>query len=227
MAIPGARGDDADEVFAIIKRIGPVVMSAATNFGGGIAPALRRSVGMLVSDKNMVNIQVFNYAFQVCLDLARQCGATLVTMDRVRKAALAEKPVSLEAVQTVLMIVRLALATEARIVSAMRFRSSEQVDEISIALNAAFTQTIEVAADDLDQGAYLALIDLHGTVVQHLAAQGRLLPRIIQYNYPMVMPALRMAQRAYADPERYQELINENNVVHPAFMPLEGKMLAV
>jgi prophage DNA circulation protein len=36
-----------------------------------------------------------------------------------------------------------------------------------------------------------------------------------------------MAQRTYADPVRYVELIDENEVVHPAFMPLEGKMLAV
>jgi prophage DNA circulation protein len=40
------------------------------------------------------------------------------------------------------------------------------------------------------------------------------------------MPALRMAQLAYANPKTYQELINENQVVHPAFMPTEGKMLA-
>ena len=41
------------------------------------------------------------------------------------------------------------------------------------------------------------------------------------------MPALRMSQHAYGTAERYQELINENHVVHPAFMPREGKMLAV
>jgi prophage DNA circulation protein len=36
-----------------------------------------------------------------------------------------------------------------------------------------------------------------------------------------------MAQRAYADPTRHEELISENHVVHPAFMPREGIMLAV
>ena len=41
------------------------------------------------------------------------------------------------------------------------------------------------------------------------------------------MPSLRMAQRAYADPSRHEELIAENHVVHPAFMPREGIMLAV
>jgi prophage DNA circulation protein len=42
-----------------------------------------------------------------------------------------------------------------------------------------------------------------------------------------VLPSLRMAQRSYGDPKRHQELINENRVVHPAFMPRTGVMLAV
>lgn len=225
--IPGARGDEADEVLAIIRRIGPVVMSTAKNTRSSKMTSLRRSVGMLVADKNMVNLQVFVYAFGICLDLARQCSASLSTLDRVRKAALAEVPVSFEATQTVLAIIRLTLACESRILASATFRSREEVEEIATALNAAFTQTTEVAADDLDQGTYLALTHLHGDVVQHLSATGRELPRVILYNYPMVMPALRMAQRAYTDPTRYQELINENHVVHPAFMPREGKMLAV
>ena len=84
-----------------------------------------------------------------------------------------------------------------------------------------------IASDDLDAATYMALISLHADVVKHLADRGRQLPRVIQYQYQAVMPALRMAQLAYADPSRYLELIAENSVIHPAFMPLTGKMLAV
>jgi prophage DNA circulation protein len=219
-------GDEADEVLGIVQRIGPVVMSAAVP-RGEVGTSLRRAVGMLVVDKNMVNMPTFAFAFTVCLDLARLCKATLTTMDRVRKAALAENPITLPAVLTVHAIVRLTLATEARILAEMTFRSREEVERIAIALNEAFSETEEVAADELDQGTYMALINLHGTVTAHLADRGRLLPRIVPYNWRMVMPALRMAQRAYSEPSRYQELVNENRIVHPAFMPAEGKMLAV
>ena len=221
--IPGARGDQADEVLAIIDRIGPVVLSTTKE----PTSKLRRMVGMLMSDKNMTNIQIFVYAFGACLDLARQAGATLATMDRVRKAALAEAPVSFEATQTTLAIIRLTLATQARIVAYTQFRSRQEVDETATALNEVFNQTSEIAADELDQGTYVALIKLHGDIVQHLAAIGRVLPRVINYKYQMVMPALRMAQMAYGSAERYRELISENKVVHPAFMPREGKMLAL
>jgi prophage DNA circulation protein len=175
----------------------------------------------------MTDPVVFAFAFTLALDLARHCSATLVTMDRVRKAALAEKPVSLPAVLTVLDMVRLTLATEARIIAYMIFRSREDVEAVAVAINAAFSQTSEVAADDLDAGTYMAIIRLHGDVTRHLAERGRQLPRIITYDYQTVLPALRMAQTAYTNPSRYQELIAENSVVHPLFCPPQGKMLAV
>lgn len=219
--------DEASEVLRIVQRIGPVVLSAAINPTGDISTALRRAVGMMVADYNMINMPTFAFAFGVCTDLARLSDATLVTMDRVRKAALAETPVSLPATQTVLAIVRITLTMEARIIAYSTFKSRDEVDAVATAINDAFTQTEEAAADDLDSGTYMSLIALHGDVVKHLSDRARRLPRVISYSYSMVMPSLRMAQRVYGDPSRYQELINENGVVHPAFMPREGKMLAV
>jgi hypothetical protein len=220
-------GDEADEVLGIVRRIGPVVLSTALSTGDDAGSMLRRAVGMMVVDRNMTVIQVFTFVLGSCLDLARQCDATLVTMDRVRKAALEEKPLKLPGILTVNTIIRLTLSAESRIIARMTFRSREEVEKIAAVVNEAFEQTETIAADTLDQGIYLALIALHGTVVQHLATQGRLLPRVILYKYQQVMSALRMSHRAYATANRYRELIDENEVVHPAFMPMEGKMLAV
>jgi prophage DNA circulation protein len=220
-------GDEANEVLGIVQRIGPVVLSAAVKPTGTVGTALRRAVGMMIADRNMTDLPTFCFAFNVCVDLARHCSATLVTMDRVRKAALKEAPVSLPAVETTLAIVRLTLAMEARIIAYMQFRSREEVDQIATSMNAAFSETAEVAADDLNAATYRAIINLHGSVTAHLADRGRQLPRVISYTYQVTMPSLRMAQRAYADPRRHAELISENHVVHPAFMPREGKMLAV
>jgi len=216
-----------DEVLAIVKRITPVVMSAALEQGTVAHAALRRIVGMMNVDYNMVNLPTFTTVFGMALDLARRCAATLVTIDRVRKAALAETPLTLKATGIVLAIVRLTLAAEARILAAMTFRSRDEVDQIATSLNDAFSQTEMAAADDLNADVYMALLRLHGDVTQHLADSGRQLPRVINYQFQMVMPSLRMSQFVYADPTRSTELERENNVVHPAFMPMTGKMLAV
>ena len=219
--------DEAKEVLGIVRRICPVILSSAVDPRGINGTSLRRCVGMMAADYNMINMPTFVYAMCIALGLSRRCGATLVTMDRVRKAALAEKPYRLGAVQTVLAIVRLTLAAEARIIAYTNFTSREEVDAISVSINAAFNQTVEIAADDLDVSTYIALVQLHGDVVKHLADRGRQLPRMIEYKFQMVMPALRMSQRTYGTGSRYLELKNENGVVHPAFMPLEGHMLAV
>jgi prophage DNA circulation protein len=219
--------DEAEEVLGIIQRIGPVVLSAAVNPTGSIGASLRRAVGMMVADYNMIDPAAFAFAFGVCTDLARFSQATVVTMDRIRKAALAETPISLPAVQTVLAIVRITLAMEARIIAYTTYASRDDIEAVTTAINDAFTQTEEIASDDLDAGTYMALVNLHGAVVQQLANRARQLPRVIAYNYSMVMPAMRMAQRAYGDASRFAELIAENSVVHPAFMPRTGKMLAV
>ena len=220
-------GDEANEVLAIVARIGPVVLSAAVDLQGDVGTSLRRSVGMMVADKNMTQLDVFAFALALALDLARHSNATLNTMDRVRKAALAETPVSLPAVLTVNTIVRLVLATEARIIAYMPFRSRDDVSNIATAMNVAFSQSEEVAADNFDAGTYMGLIKLHGDVTRHLSDRGRQLPRVISYEMPVPLPALRLAMLSYADPSRYAELIAENNVVHPAFCPREGVMLSV
>ena len=219
--------DAADEVLGIVQRICPVVMSSAVIKTGDNATALRRVVGMMAVDDNMLNPQAFIYAMCFALGLARRCGATLPTMDRVRKAALAETPVSLEATETVLNIVRLALTAEARIIAYTTFVSRDDVEATATAVNDAFSQTIEIAADDMDTAVYVALVNLNGDVVKHLSDRARQLPRVINYTVPTPMPALRMAQRFYGDARRTQELIDENNVVHPAFMPMTGVMLTV
>jgi prophage DNA circulation protein len=185
--------DAEDEVLDIVRRIGPVVLSAAPRLAGDIGSALRRAGGM---------------------------------MDRVRKAALAEAPEGLDATLAVNSMVRLTLAMEARIVAYMSFASREEVDTIATAINAVFGQASEYAADNSDVATYMAIVRLHGDVTQHLAERGRVLPRVINYRFQIAMPSLRMAQRSYADPTRHAELIAENAVVHPAFMPREGKMLA-
>ena len=219
--------DESAEVLAIVQRIGPVVMSAAVDLTTKIGSSLRHCVQMMLNDSNMVDLGTFQLAFGICVDLARNCGATLATMDRVRKAALAETPLGQPAIDTVNAIIRLALCQDARIIGTMSFRSRNEVEDIANAIGLAFSQAEEVASDDLDAGTYMGLINLHGATTAYLADAGRKLPRVVTYTASIPVPSLRMAQRAYGDPSRSDELIAENGVVHPAFMPLSGKMLAL
>jgi len=182
-----------------VQRIGPVVLSVAVSPSGTIGTALRRAVGMMIADYNMINMPTFAFrVFGVCVDLARNSQATLAMMDRVRKAALAETPVSLPAIATVCWR---SCGTHADAGSSHHrlyaIKSRDEVDAVSTAINDAFSQTEEAASDDLDSGTYIALIRLHGDVVKHLSDRSQAGCRAwSRNNYSRVMPALRMAQRA-------------------------------
>lgn len=219
---------DRDEVSAIIQRIGPAVLSTAIAMGSAEGSELRRLVGMLMSSESAITDSA-SFAAQMigCLNQARAAGATWQTMARVREQALSENPQSLSATILVQMIVRLSLAQEARLVTLVEFQSREDVESLARIMGSAFTDAAEVASDDLQADAYMAIISLQATVTKFLTDVGRQLPRIVQYHFAQTLPALTISQRVYSDGSRSDELRNENKVVHPAFMPREGRMLAV
>lgn len=222
-------GNEADECIAIVERIGPVILSTVpASSKGAAASELRHAVGsMMAHAADLLTAHGFSEAMRSCLDRARLSGASLTSMGQVRLAAESEAPISLPATLTVLCIIRLCLAQEARIVAAMVFTSRDDASNTATEMSAAFSEAAEVASDDLDAGSYMAIINLQATVVKRLVDVGRTLPRVINYSYARVMPALTIAQRAYAGADRSQELIAENKVVHPAFMPMTGRMLTV
>jgi prophage DNA circulation protein len=91
----------------------------------------------------------------------------------------------------------------------------------------AFNEAAEVAADASQAGVYMATITLQARVIKHLSDQDRVLPRVVNYSFQQTMPAPTLSNRVYGTGERYLELAKENKVIHPAFMPLTGRMLAV
>ncbi len=219
---------DQDEISAIIQRIGPVVLSTIPAKSGSRASELRRLVGrLLASDSATIDSASFVAEFKACLDEARNVGATWLAMGNVRLAALAESPASLSAKVLVQAIVRLSLAAEARLITDLTFVSRDDVENVARTIGSAFEQAAEVAADQAQAGVYMAIISLQADVTKYLTDQGRLLPRVVQYRFAQAMPALAMSQRVYGNGSRSDELRLENKVVHPAFMPLDGRMLAV
>ena len=216
---------DQDEITAIIDRMGPVILSTAP---GSTSSEVRRLVGRLLASESAVTDSAsFATEFTACLDEARKAGATWQSMGNVRLAALAEAPVSLSATIMVQAMVRLSLAQEARLITLLSFTSRDDVESVARTIGAAFEQAAEVAADSGQAGVYMAIVSLQSDVTKYLTDQGRLLPRVVQYRFAQSMPALAMSQRAYGTGSRSDELRLENKVVHPAFMPLDGRMLAV
>lgn len=85
---------------------------------------------------------------------------------------------------------------------------------------------ILVAGDAGDDESYKALIALRQAVVSALTTTGATLPNLETFNFRAALPALVMANRLYQDTSRTDELIQQANPIHPAFMPTTVRALA-
>lgn len=168
----------------------------------------------------------FWQALSNCFEAAPAAGATFAAMENVRAVAEAIIPIAPATIAVKNFSIRMALAEQARIIAATNYASREDVDRCYDQINASFDRAETVAADNLDNVAYSALLSIHAAVSNDLANRSRPLPRMTTYNFATRMPSLWMAQRLYYDPARGAELIAENKPIHPLFMPSTGAALS-
>jgi hypothetical protein len=161
-----------------------------------------------------------------CFDLARQAGASMQRIDQVRIGLEQETPATLGGKIVQNAGIRLCLATEARMIADTDFVSRQDVDAIKKQMFQPFADAQEIAADDMDQVMFQALIKLNGTMVAHLVATARPLPRMVNFQFFSGLPSLVISYKLYDDASRCDELREENKVVHPAFCPMIGKALS-
>jgi hypothetical protein len=162
----------------------------------------------------------------LCFDMVRQCDCTLPQMDGIRILLDVEKPVSVGATMVRDNAIMLALAQEGKIISAMTFRSRQDVDDLITQIQAPFNKAEEVAADTMAQMSYQGIIGLRAAIVNYLVETGRPLPYMLSYQFAKVLPSLVISQKLYGDASRYDEIRAENRVVHPAFCPTSGQALS-
>lgn len=161
-----------------------------------------------------------------CFDLARQAGSTVQQLDFVREGIEAAATTTLGGSLVKDAGIRLCLAAQARIVAGMTFVSRQDVTALKQQLYQPFRDAEEIAADNMDQATFQALVALHGTVTNHLVATARPLPRMVSFRFYEPLPSLVMAYKLYDDASRCDELRQENKVVHPAFCPMTGLALS-
>jgi prophage DNA circulation protein len=157
---------------------------------------------------------------------ATTAGATLTGMDTVLVAMEAASPTGAIGVAIVNAGINMALVEQARILSSTTFTSSNDVSAAIASNNANFVAAEETVADSGDVSTYQALVALHGSVTRDLINRALQLPSLVTYSFPRSLPSLVMAWRLYADSTRADQLVAENKVIHPAFMPASGIALS-
>ncbi len=161
-----------------------------------------------------------------CFQAASAASASFDAMGRVRAAIVDLAPLYWPGKAVRSACLQMALAEESRALSLVTLKSRSDADDYLSRMNAAFDPAEDAAAEDEDQTAFRAIVALHAAVANDLATRGRPLPRMVSFSFAKRLPALNLANRLYGDASRSDELVDENRVVHPLFMPADGRALS-
>lgn len=121
---------------------------------------------------------------------------------------------------------RSALASIGKVVAAYVPTSYDEAMTTMGTVTGFIDEELLVAGDSGDDESYGALVDLRQAVVKALTTTGATLPTLETFTFRAPMSALSMANRLYRDMSRTDELIQQANPIHPAFMPTKVKALA-
>jgi hypothetical protein len=208
------------------------VLDAILSFSGAddlgtIGADLDAAVGDLHANgqrllrQSAISAPLFN-----CFDLARQTGMAFDAMERLRTTIAALETTDARAIVIQTRSLVFCCIQEAAILADTTFPSRNEIERVQALATAAFTVSQDATAEIGDSDTYRALVSLRAMMVRDLTDRSRPLPQIVTYNLPRGPSSLVLAQRLYGDASRADELIAENAVVHPLFMPRAGRALS-
>jgi prophage DNA circulation protein len=181
----------------------------------------------MVNFNNLIDQKVVGSALYDCFQTAFLAGATLNSMDNVRVAMFAEAPEFSLGNHIVNAAIIFSFVEQAKIITAMEFKSQTEIDVVIDRMSVVIDDIKLNKCDFFIVSDYRNVVALSALLIQHLAATRRVLPRVVRYQFPFNYPALALSNRIYAVASRGEELVAENDTVHPAFMQRNVTALSV
>jgi hypothetical protein len=208
------------EIAAVVNRLLDSLSAMVSSQTGEAGYALRRQIGDLRAFySDYLTDGTFAANVLQCFTIAIEGNVKLPNFVKLREQLFAEAPVGNISKAIVQGAIGFCLSSEARIISAMEFENRDDVELMIKVMRIAFDTARDISADSFDSAAYQALTSLAGALTNHLASSALKLPRVVVFKVAQSYPAMALSQRVYYDASRWEELIQENRVIHPAFCP--------
>lgn len=209
-----------DAAIEMLDRMITALLNTTKSAGAGRTGSdLRHAAGKLVANAaDLIHDETIGTDLLDVFEKARLAGASIETMNYVRQIVEAETPTD-EFCETIKLAgIVFTLVEQSKIITSLTFKSRSDV-QIMMSRMLPIIDDIKLEVSDLLDGMnYQYVIALSASIVQHLSATERMLPRIVNYEMSDNLPTLTLANRFYADASRSDELIGENKTVHPAFV---------
>lgn len=216
-----------DEIGPLVNRMLDNLSLASSSQVGVTGVELRRKIGNVRAFySEYLRDGVFASNLLACFTVAREGNAKLSSFVLVREQLLLEVPVGDVSKYIVQVGIGFCLGSESRTITEIEFTSRDDVEAMMATMKIAFDKARELAADVIDSASYQNLTFLAGALTSHLVNVSRPLPRMVTFKMNETMPALAYSQRVYYTADRAEEIVAENHVIHPAFVPAEIRGLA-
>lgn len=122
-----------------------------------------------------------------------------------------------------LLFETLAIAAQAETLGKIEFRSVGEAKKYRLRFGRSIALAIERASDAGQIDVARSLREVSGRIVRDIIERGRPLPRVVNYETAVPLPADTLAHLLYQDAGRREQLLDENETDHPAFMPRVGR----
>ena len=216
------------------KEAAPIVSRMLTNLAACVPPSgvagsqARTAIGDTAANVTaLLATDALGPPLANCFALVAAAGATQAQLEQVRIAVEAETPQTLGGALVQNAGIYFCLATEAQIITTVPFVSRQDVEAIKATLRQPFDDAEELAADDMDQASFMALVSLDAAITNYLVTTARPLPQMVNYQFAVPLPSLVIAHRLYQDASRADQVVKENKIVHPAFcLPIGAALSA-
>lgn len=103
--------------------------------------------------------------------------------------------------------------------------SRDEAEEITRRVSDQLDMALVVVGDRGDDDLYRALLSLRSSFIDRMSDISPNLSELMEISTARPLPALTLANRLYQDAGRTDELVQEADVPHPAFMPVKMKVL--
>lgn len=124
------------------------------------------------------------------------------------------------------LVRRAALAGLVRVSATYNPFSEDDADSVRTTVCDALDAEALIAGDHGDDASYKALSNARGAVAFDLDARGAKVPPMRQFTFATNLPSLVIAQQLYQDASRAEQLVDEAQARHPAFMPRTFRALS-
>lgn len=238
MTIPMTIASQLTEAASLINNIGTWILQTVPGLQAGRAGSdLRNEVGsMQTNAAAMLKAGILGDELVTTINMARLAGATYDTIDTLRTNLLAQMPKGLLSVIVQGMALIIVLSQQARINAGTAFVSRDDVNRMMQRVIDSFVPVEEWIADYGVAANYQTMFALRSATINDLTSRSRPLPIIVTYETLVPTPTLVLANSLYPDASQLgvntstsdfsDQLIAENNIVHPAFAPLTGRCLS-